>query len=104
MERELCKKKSVSLTSVARTIVILIVKCSKTLGNRFSKNLCCHPQVCILWSSVFLCLKITTSCKRKVSEASVLIPGTTRFPIRSPLLFVSTCKFTSTLRVKLNYK
>ncbi|XP_068272578.1 synaptonemal complex protein 2 [Nyctibius grandis] len=34
--------------------------------------------------------KITTSCKRKVSEASVLIPGTTRFSTRSPLVFVST--------------
>ncbi|XP_054701886.1 synaptonemal complex protein 2 [Grus americana] len=34
--------------------------------------------------------KITTSCKRKVSEASVLIPGTTRLSTRSPLVFVST--------------
>ncbi|KAK4812786.1 hypothetical protein QYF61_020571 [Mycteria americana] len=34
--------------------------------------------------------KITTSCKRKVSEASVLIPGTTRFSTRRPLVFVST--------------
>ncbi|KAM9260598.1 LOW QUALITY PROTEIN: synaptonemal complex protein 2 [Cariama cristata] len=34
--------------------------------------------------------KITTSCKRKVSEASVLIPGTTRFSTRNPLVFVST--------------
>ncbi|KAM6053157.1 synaptonemal complex protein 2 [Theristicus caerulescens] len=34
--------------------------------------------------------KITTSCKRKVSEASVLIPGTTRFSTGSPLVFVST--------------
>ncbi|KAM6120816.1 synaptonemal complex protein 2 [Phoenicopterus ruber ruber] len=33
--------------------------------------------------------KTTTSCKRKVSEASVLIPGTTRFSTRSPLVFVS---------------
>ncbi|XP_065547743.1 synaptonemal complex protein 2 [Lathamus discolor] len=32
--------------------------------------------------------KITTSCKRKVSEASVIIPG--RFSTRSPLVFVST--------------
>ncbi|XP_021272283.1 synaptonemal complex protein 2 isoform X2 [Numida meleagris] len=34
--------------------------------------------------------KITTSCKRKVSEASVLIPATARFPTRSPLVFLST--------------
>ncbi|XP_019326198.1 PREDICTED: synaptonemal complex protein 2 [Aptenodytes forsteri] len=34
--------------------------------------------------------KITTSCKRKVSEASMLIPATTRFSTRSPLVFVST--------------
>ncbi|KAM6378685.1 synaptonemal complex protein 2 [Pluvialis apricaria] len=34
--------------------------------------------------------KITTSCKRKVSEASVRIPGTTRVSSRSPLVFVST--------------
>ncbi|KAM6053712.1 synaptonemal complex protein 2 [Chlamydotis macqueenii] len=34
--------------------------------------------------------KINTSCKRKVSEASVLIAGTTRFSTRSPLVFVST--------------
>ncbi|XP_072735218.1 synaptonemal complex protein 2 [Ciconia boyciana] len=34
--------------------------------------------------------KITTSCKRKVSEASVLIPGTTRFSTKRPLVFVST--------------
>ncbi|XP_074964434.1 synaptonemal complex protein 2 [Phalacrocorax aristotelis] len=34
--------------------------------------------------------KIPTSCKRKVSEASVLIPGTTRFSTRNPLVFVST--------------
>ncbi|XP_075022736.1 synaptonemal complex protein 2 [Calonectris borealis] len=33
--------------------------------------------------------KITTSCKRKVSEASVLIPGSTRFSTRSPLAFAS---------------
>ncbi|KAM9178315.1 synaptonemal complex protein 2 [Mergus octosetaceus] len=48
--------------------------------------------------------KITTSCKRKVSEASVLIPGTTRFPIRSPLLFVSTstpCKGRFKLPLKM---
>ncbi|XP_061231312.1 synaptonemal complex protein 2 [Neopsephotus bourkii] len=32
--------------------------------------------------------KITTSCKRKVSEASVIIPG--KFSTRSPLVFVST--------------
>ncbi|KAM8987913.1 synaptonemal complex protein 2 [Ara ararauna] len=32
--------------------------------------------------------KITTSCKRKVSEASVIIPG--RFSTRSPLVFIST--------------
>uniref|UniRef100_A0A8B9FWM2 Synaptonemal complex protein 2 n=1 Tax=Amazona collaria TaxID=241587 RepID=A0A8B9FWM2_9PSIT len=32
--------------------------------------------------------KVTTSCKRKVSEASVIIPG--RFSTRSPLVFVST--------------
>ncbi|XP_031446165.1 synaptonemal complex protein 2 [Phasianus colchicus] len=34
--------------------------------------------------------KITTSCKRKVSEASVLIPATARFSTRSPLVFLST--------------
>ncbi|KAK2529081.1 Sycp2 [Columba livia] len=34
--------------------------------------------------------KKTRSCKRKVSEASVLIPGTTRFSTRSPLEFIST--------------
>ncbi|XP_030319039.1 LOW QUALITY PROTEIN: synaptonemal complex protein 2 [Calypte anna] len=34
--------------------------------------------------------KVTTARKRKVSEASVLIPGTTRLPTRSPLVFVST--------------
>ncbi|XP_068768443.1 synaptonemal complex protein 2 [Struthio camelus] len=34
--------------------------------------------------------KKQTSCKRKVSEASVVIPGTTRFSTRSPLVFVST--------------
>ncbi|XP_074776244.1 synaptonemal complex protein 2 [Athene noctua] len=34
--------------------------------------------------------KVTTSCKRKVSEASMLIPGTTRFSTRSPLAFVTT--------------
>ncbi|KAM6298815.1 synaptonemal complex protein 2 [Aegotheles albertisi] len=34
--------------------------------------------------------KITTSCRRKVSEASVLIPGTARLSTRSPLVFVST--------------
>ncbi|XP_067163690.1 synaptonemal complex protein 2 [Apteryx mantelli] len=34
--------------------------------------------------------KIITSCKKKVSEASVVIPGATRFSTRSPLVFVST--------------
>ncbi|XP_032304427.1 synaptonemal complex protein 2 isoform X1 [Coturnix japonica] len=34
--------------------------------------------------------KITTSCKRKVSEASVLIPATARFSTRSPLVFLNT--------------
>ncbi|XP_069728083.1 synaptonemal complex protein 2 [Phaenicophaeus curvirostris] len=32
---------------------------------------------------------ITASCKRKVSEASVLIPATTRFSTRSPPVFVN---------------
>ncbi|XP_054247715.1 synaptonemal complex protein 2 [Indicator indicator] len=36
------------------------------------------------------CSKITASCKRKVSEASVLVPGIARFPTRSPLVFGST--------------
>ncbi|KAM6340262.1 synaptonemal complex protein 2 [Alca torda] len=44
-----------------------------------------HQQKCRDGSS-----KITTSGKKKVSEASVLIPGTTRFSTRSPLVFVST--------------
>ncbi|XP_064377656.1 synaptonemal complex protein 2 [Dromaius novaehollandiae] len=34
--------------------------------------------------------KIITSCKRKVSEASVVIPGTTRLSTRSPLEFFGT--------------
>ncbi|XP_065610477.1 synaptonemal complex protein 2 [Cyrtonyx montezumae] len=34
--------------------------------------------------------KITTSCKRKVSEASVLIPATATFSTRSPLVFLNT--------------
>ncbi|TFK05023.1 annexin A7 [Platysternon megacephalum] len=34
--------------------------------------------------------KITTPTKRKVSEASVIVPGTGRLPLRSPLVFVST--------------
>ncbi|KAM6248271.1 synaptonemal complex protein 2 [Porphyrio hochstetteri] len=33
---------------------------------------------------------VTTSSKRKVSEASVLIPATARFSTRSPLVFIST--------------
>ncbi|XP_044842531.1 synaptonemal complex protein 2 isoform X3 [Mauremys mutica] len=34
--------------------------------------------------------KITTPTKRKVSEASVIVPGTGRLPLRSPLVFVNT--------------
>ncbi|XP_062445342.1 synaptonemal complex protein 2 [Rhea pennata] len=34
--------------------------------------------------------KIITSCKRKVSEASVIISGTTRFPTRNPLVSCTT--------------
>ncbi|XP_074928555.1 synaptonemal complex protein 2 [Chelonoidis abingdonii] len=34
--------------------------------------------------------KITTPTKRKVSEASVIVPGTGRLPLRSPLVFVKT--------------
>ncbi|XP_069660230.1 synaptonemal complex protein 2 [Haliaeetus albicilla] len=53
-----------------------------TLRTRNKNN---HQEKCRSGSS-----KIPTSCKRKVSEASVLIPGTTRFSTRSPLVFVST--------------
>uniref|UniRef100_K7GBW5 Synaptonemal complex protein 2 n=1 Tax=Pelodiscus sinensis TaxID=13735 RepID=K7GBW5_PELSI len=34
--------------------------------------------------------KITTPIKRKVSEASLIVPGTGRLPLRSPLVFVNT--------------
>ncbi|XP_065422161.1 synaptonemal complex protein 2 isoform X3 [Chrysemys picta bellii] len=34
--------------------------------------------------------KITTPTKRKVSEASVIVPGTGRLPLRSPLVFVNS--------------
>ncbi|EMP35819.1 Synaptonemal complex protein 2 [Chelonia mydas] len=34
--------------------------------------------------------KITTPIKRKVSEASVIVPGTGGLPLRSPLVFVNT--------------
>ncbi|KAM9120924.1 synaptonemal complex protein 2 [Pangshura tecta] len=34
--------------------------------------------------------KVTTPTKRKVSEASVIVPGTGRLPLRSPLVFVNT--------------
>ncbi|KAG6938587.1 synaptonemal complex protein 2 [Chelydra serpentina] len=34
--------------------------------------------------------KIITPTKRKVSEASVIVPGTGRLPLRSPLVFVNT--------------
>ncbi|XP_067410241.1 synaptonemal complex protein 2 isoform X2 [Emydura macquarii macquarii] len=34
--------------------------------------------------------KIATPSKRKVSEASVIVPGTGRLPLRSPLVFVNT--------------
>lgn len=51
----------------------------------------------------FLFLKITPSRKRKVSEASVLIPGTS-VSSRSPQFFVNTCKFASAFRVKIHSK
>ncbi|XP_024051673.1 synaptonemal complex protein 2 [Terrapene carolina triunguis] len=34
--------------------------------------------------------KMTTPTKRKVSEASVIVPGTGRLPLRSPLVFVNS--------------
>lgn len=56
------------------------------------------------YGEVFSILQITAPCKRKVSEASVLIPGITRFSTRTPLVFTSTCKFTSTSNVEICYK
>ncbi|KAM9647147.1 synaptonemal complex protein 2 [Morphnus guianensis] len=50
-----------------------------------------HQEKCRSGSS-----KIPASCKRKVSEASMLIPGTTRFSTRSPLVFVSTSRASKT--------
>ncbi|KAJ7404940.1 hypothetical protein WISP_142636 [Willisornis vidua] len=44
----------------------------------------------------FLFLKIIPSHTRKVSEASVLVPGTTRSSMRSPLTFVSTSRVEDT--------
>ncbi|XP_063206528.1 synaptonemal complex protein 2 [Chroicocephalus ridibundus] len=67
-EEKLSKYKTQQLPGTSRTL---------------SKNN--HQQKCRGGSS-----KITTSGKKKVSEASVLIPGTTRFSTRSPLVFVST--------------
>ncbi|KAM9371913.1 synaptonemal complex protein 2 [Phaethornis superciliosus] len=52
---------------------------SKTLGKNNNQDKCKVDSS-----------KVTTARKRKVSEASVVIPGTTRFPTRSPLVFVST--------------
>uniref|UniRef100_A0A8C4Y1W1 Synaptonemal complex protein 2 n=1 Tax=Gopherus evgoodei TaxID=1825980 RepID=A0A8C4Y1W1_9SAUR len=41
-------------------------------------------------SQVRYTVLITTPTKRKVSEASVIVPGTGRLPLRSPLVFVNT--------------
>uniref|UniRef100_A0A8B9EF89 Synaptonemal complex protein 2 n=1 Tax=Anser cygnoides TaxID=8845 RepID=A0A8B9EF89_ANSCY len=91
-------------SSVAKTTVHVIFDESGSQVFYFSMLRWLFSFFCVLWPSVFLCLKITTSCKRKVSEASVLIPGTTRFPTRSPLLFVSTstpCKGRFKLPLKM---
>uniref|UniRef100_A0A8C3IU78 Synaptonemal complex protein 2 n=1 Tax=Chrysemys picta bellii TaxID=8478 RepID=A0A8C3IU78_CHRPI len=41
-------------------------------------------------SQVCYTVLITTPTKRKVSEASVIVPGTGRLPLRSPLVFVNS--------------
>uniref|UniRef100_A0A8C3RK63 Synaptonemal complex protein 2 n=1 Tax=Chelydra serpentina TaxID=8475 RepID=A0A8C3RK63_CHESE len=47
---------------------------------------------------------IITPTKRKVSEASVIVPGTGRLPLRSPLVFVNTCKLIFIFNVKNMFK
>lgn len=37
--------------------------------------------------------KIITPSKRKMSEASMIVPGADRYTVRSPILLVNTCKF-----------
>ena len=37
--------------------------------------------------------KIITPSKRKMSEASMIVPGADRYTVRSPILLVDTCKF-----------
>lgn len=62
-----------------------------------------YVNLCVL-VTCFMFLKKAAACKRKMSEASVRIAGSTRFSTRSPLTFVNACKFMSTFRVKMCYK
>lgn len=60
---------------------------NKIVGYLFSRE-----NVYLLWffSSWF---KIITPSKRKMSEASMIVPGADRYTVRSPILLVDTCKF-----------
>lgn len=47
---------------------------------------------CLSW------FKIITPSKRKMSEASMIVPGADRYTVRSPVLLINTCKFYSLKR------
>lgn len=46
-----------------------------------------------IYCGYFSQFKITTPSKRKMSEASMIVPGADRYTVRSPVLLVNTCKF-----------
>lgn len=53
--------------------------------------MCVHCG-CFSW------FKIITPSKRKMSEASMIVPGADRYAVRSPILLINTCKFYSLKR------
>ena len=58
-------------------------------------------RMCV-YCGCFLWFQIITPGKRKMSEASMIVPGADRYTVRSPILLTNTCKFCSLKRLLIN--
>lgn len=57
--------------------------------------------MCLL-SGYFSWFQIITRSERKMSEASMIVPGADRYTVRSPIHLINTCKFYSLKRLLIN--
>lgn len=55
-----------------------------------------------VYCGCFSWFQIITPSKRKMSEASMIVPGADRYTVRSPILLINTCKFYSLKRLLIN--